>query len=130
MRVYNNNDEYGDCGPFDTESFEALADEMRPTFEMYADDWEDGEVETPHPDIMDREDYMAHLRREFIAGLTEVCTLAMTNGTTDYEVDVHDDCDDFHAAAIDAWPYVRDYAGTCKYSVLRHDGEPIEEGTF
>lgn len=33
---YNHNESYGDCGPFEAESAEALADEMEPSFELWA----------------------------------------------------------------------------------------------
>lgn len=35
---YNNNEMYGDCGPFEAESKEDLADEMTETFESWADE--------------------------------------------------------------------------------------------
>jgi len=63
FNVYNNNDAYGDCGPFEIEAdtFEAacekLADKMWPSFEMWIVNG-------------DTTQGFDEMRAEFIAGLT------------------------------------------------------------
>jgi len=60
MNTYrNNNGAYGESGPFKATSREALADEMMPTFEEWAD--QPGATQT-----------VEQMRREFIAGLERV----------------------------------------------------------
>ena len=92
MRIYNNNPAFGDEGPHEATSFEALADEMQPSFEEWADEEEArdtrGDWEDP---LAPREERIAQMRREFIAGLTEVYTLAMTDGQNDQTEEVHAD---------------------------------------
>ena len=61
-KYYNNNERYGDAGPFEAESREALADEMMPTFELWAREAAArGEAAS-----------VAKMREEFITGLDEV----------------------------------------------------------
>jgi hypothetical protein len=71
MLVRNNNECYGDEGPFEVESFESLANEMRPNFEA----WVDEEMSDPDFECEDREAtralMLASLREDFIAGLVK-----------------------------------------------------------
>ena len=66
MKIYNNNDAYGDCGPFEAESFEALADEMRDLFIEWS------EAEAVQSDDENQHSIFKRMRRDFIEGLTEV----------------------------------------------------------
>jgi len=70
MRIYNNKPEFGDAGPHEAESFEALADEMQPNFEEWARD-EENQAEYPD-ELSPRWERIAAMRREFLAGLVEV----------------------------------------------------------
>lgn len=76
MKIYNNNDAYGWCGPFESESFESLADEMMGTFrEWAAEIWdrdEDDAIDLPRGEFIAEE--VDRMRAEFIAGLTEVAS--------------------------------------------------------
>jgi len=70
---YNNNDAYGDSGPYEAESKEALADEVRETFEEFAKQlWfsDDTETDLEKSEFMEIE--IARMREEFISGLDEV----------------------------------------------------------
>lgn len=74
MKVFRNTNEYfGEPGPFESDSKEALATEMQSTFDVWADEesrndeWWDGERNT-----FDRDAWMANCRAEFIAALEEV----------------------------------------------------------
>ena len=70
MKIYNNNPAYGDGGPHEAESFEALANEMQPNFEEWA---RDEENQAEHPDELDsRVERIESMRAEFVAGLVEV----------------------------------------------------------
>lgn len=70
----NNNDKYGDVGPHEVESKEALADEMEPSFKLWAktayylemEEYPGVDPETFIPKEVER------MRREFIEGLEEV----------------------------------------------------------
>jgi hypothetical protein len=57
MKIINNNPRFGTEGPFDSESFETLADEMAPCFETWADEGSKT---------------VEQLRAEFISGLEEI----------------------------------------------------------
>jgi hypothetical protein len=76
MKIRNTKPEFGDCGPFEADSFEALADEMTERFLLWADEVFD---ECNDPDLgidVDRDawvdGYTARLRDDFIRGLEEV----------------------------------------------------------
>jgi len=61
IKFYNRNESFGACGPFRSESKEALADAMMPIFEeWYVENTEDSPS---------REEYVSEVKREFIAGL-------------------------------------------------------------
>lgn len=66
MKLYNTNEKYGDWGPFDAESKEALADEMGDLLRKWA-------AEKLGEKAMADElnDLLAMMRCEFIAGLVE-----------------------------------------------------------
>ena len=69
----NNNESFGWVGPFEAESREALADEMMPSFEEWANDayghWlQDSEA----GEEVDRAGWIAQTRDEFIASLEEI----------------------------------------------------------
>ncbi len=78
MKIYNNNDEFGYCGPFEAESFEALADEMMPALEQWADEKlsryndqvEEGLLDAE--DIPTLEDIIEEMRDDFISGLEDI----------------------------------------------------------
>jgi hypothetical protein len=74
MQIYNNNPAFGDTGPFDAESFGALADEMESTFRTWAaEKWlEAPESETGASKYSFVERTVTLMRREFIAGLQRV----------------------------------------------------------
>lgn len=80
MLIYNNNPGFGDCGPFEAKSFEALADEMASTFAEWAhDEWvqfvSDGPSVEFVPECPKYEASAAdRMRGEFITGLTRVLT--------------------------------------------------------
>ena len=38
MKIYNNNENFGYCGPFEAESIDALVAEMMPTLRDWADE--------------------------------------------------------------------------------------------
>ena len=68
---YNSNDAFGEPGPFEAESAEALADEMEETFKDWArSEWENdfATTEGKHQFVPRR---VQEMRREFIAGLEE-----------------------------------------------------------
>lgn len=71
IKFYNNNDLYGYCGPFEAESKEALADEMKPSFDEWADNvWNSSRID--EDDISEEEwkkSYIEEMRAEFITGL-------------------------------------------------------------
>ena len=69
---YNTKPEFGMGGPFDAPSRESLADEMLPTFTLWAEEkWNKDE----DPSVPNKESYIYEaihdMRREFIAGLEE-----------------------------------------------------------
>jgi len=66
---YNNNDLYGDAGPHEAESKEALADEYEGMFREWAREVEN-EADTSLP--FDEDAEVDRMRKEFIAGLEEV----------------------------------------------------------
>jgi len=72
MKIYNNNDLFGMPGPFEAESFEALADEMTPTFEAWAEEeWGNDDDDERHMcDAVPPR--VATMRAEFLKGLEEV----------------------------------------------------------
>ena len=78
MKIYNNNPAFGDGGPFEAESFEALADEVEDLFNDAArEEYEALVMDSPGEEfIPSRESYEAsareRLRKEFIDGLTVV----------------------------------------------------------
>jgi rubrerythrin len=83
MMIYNNNPNFGDCGPFDVDAptfrlaCHFLANEMRPNFETWAQEQEERHAAdvmfNPRlPEFMPREKRIAEMRREFLKGLTEV----------------------------------------------------------
>ena len=59
MLIRNTNDAYGDSGPFEADSFEALADEMTVSFQLWID-------------CGDTEQTLEEQRKEFIEGLEDV----------------------------------------------------------
>jgi len=70
---YNNNDAYGDGGPYEAESKEALADEVKETFEEFAKQlWFSSDTETDLEKSEFMEIKIARMREEFISGLDEV----------------------------------------------------------
>ena len=67
---YNNNDRFGDSGPFEAESAESLADGMMDTFKIWANEhFLKGKIE-----FGDIDAEIASMRDEFIKGLEEVGT--------------------------------------------------------
>lgn len=78
MKIYNTNDAFGHAGPFEAESFEALADEMMPTIKTWAEeklDRFDDAVAHGEADADDRpqlSDIIDRIRDEFIDGLEEM----------------------------------------------------------
>lgn len=60
-KYYNNNERYGDAGPFEAKSKEELADEMMPTFELWAKEAAANDAES-----------VEEMREEFISSLEEV----------------------------------------------------------
>jgi hypothetical protein len=62
----NNNGKYGDAGPFDAESKEELADEMMPTFELWAKE------AAVRGETNDAESLVEEMRDEFISSLEEM----------------------------------------------------------
>lgn len=73
MRIYNNDPSFGDCGPFECPSFEALADLMQSKFETWAREHLDT---TLGPLPVTPAQYIAQdvqgMRERFLAGLTQV----------------------------------------------------------
>jgi hypothetical protein len=65
-RFYNNNDAYGEPGPFEAESREALADEMMPTFRKWALEAQTRGSESKLSSLI------AEMRSEFITSLEEI----------------------------------------------------------
>lgn len=74
MKLYNNNPEFGDAGPFEAESQSALAVEMDATFREWAEQrWLDtAESESAPNRHAFIERTVSEMRAEFIDGLTEV----------------------------------------------------------
>ena len=70
-KFYNNNERYGDCGPFQAETREALADEMADTFEQWANEEYDRNEEQGNGEEFKKQ-AIAKMRSEFISGLDEV----------------------------------------------------------
>ena len=72
MRYYNTNEKYGEPGPFEAESKEALADEMMDTFKRWSFE---KILKDDLPCLVSFEDaefkYIHEMRTEFIAGLEE-----------------------------------------------------------
>lgn len=63
---YNNNDLYGEAGPHEAESMDALANEYQETFKQWAQEEDDRGRDERIEEIIQR------LRQEFIDGLEEV----------------------------------------------------------
>ncbi|MDD5542817.1 MAG: hypothetical protein PHX83_06550 [Acidobacteriia bacterium] len=82
MKIYNNNPAFGDCGPFESEAetfesaCEKLADEIRPSFELWARERLDVLEQDSGETVGDVEqwisDDISEMRDKFIAGLAEV----------------------------------------------------------
>lgn len=78
MKIINTNELFGDRGPFDADSFEALADEMMPTITDWAQEELskfDDMVEHYEADDVDRpqlHDIIQQMRDDFIDGLEEI----------------------------------------------------------
>lgn len=74
MSTYRNTDErFGFSDPFEAESREAMADEMQPSFETWADEAEARYYESgTHQTAFDRDAWIANCREEFIDALEEV----------------------------------------------------------
>lgn len=73
MKIYNNNPDFGDAGPHEAESFEALADEMIENFREWAiDEWLENSDGTQSVTDTALAPIVARLQTEFIAGLNEV----------------------------------------------------------
>jgi hypothetical protein len=75
MKTYiNTNDQFGDIGPVDAESKEALADEMQESFKVWADDemLRHHEINGAWPERHVYHEFIEQLRSDFIAGLKEV----------------------------------------------------------
>ena len=76
MKIRNNSPRFGDCGPFDAESFEDLADEMEGAFDQWArEEWQDLVCSVSKDESVPMlRDYLIvavdRLRAEFIEGLT------------------------------------------------------------
>lgn len=94
MPWYRNNDEgFGDPGPFEADSKEAFADEMMPMFRHFLDEgdgWDEEEVQ--------------EMRERFIKALEEVRFYTMSDGVA------HDSCtascmDEAIAFARDSWSW-------------------------
>ncbi len=73
----NTSDKFGDVGPLQASSKEAIADEMRPTFESWIDEAEATAVEMAHElgielPSFNRAEALNRLRDEFIAALEEI----------------------------------------------------------
>jgi len=70
-KYYNNDERYGDCGPFGAESREALADEMEPTLREWAiDEYHQSDTDIDMDQFVTKA--IAEMRTEFISGLEEV----------------------------------------------------------
>jgi hypothetical protein len=69
MWIYIDSDEFGDPGPFEAESFEALVDEVADVLEEMVDN----QVDVPGS----REERIAEMREEFVSVLVD-CTAAQT----------------------------------------------------
>ena len=75
MKIRNNNPGYGDAGPFEAASFEALADEMTSLFHDWANDHLTEELDRGfevHDEAAYIAERIAEMRAELIAGLEEV----------------------------------------------------------
>lgn len=76
MLIYNNNPEFGFEGPFDSESFETLADEMETFFyDWVQQKWERYQDEMYQDEISKEEFFaesIADMRKKFISGLEDV----------------------------------------------------------
>jgi hypothetical protein len=83
MKIYNNNPNFGNAGPFDIDAptflmaCSQLANEMQPNFKTWAQEQEDRHAadilfNLRLPEFMPREKRIAEMRREFLKGLTEV----------------------------------------------------------
>lgn len=70
----NTSEQFGDAGPFEAESKEALADEMQQSFEMWADEemLRHHEINEVWPGRHVYHETIEQLRSDFIAGLKEV----------------------------------------------------------
>ena len=73
---YNNDDRYGEAGPFEAENREELVAEMEPTFKTWAEElWDKTNTETRNG--MDYDAFIADaietMRDEFSNALEEVC---------------------------------------------------------
>jgi len=73
MKYYNPNPEFGDAGPHEAESKEALADEMADLFSDWASD-EVAEYGITGSELIacEQVEVMLRMRSEFINGLEEV----------------------------------------------------------
>ena len=77
MKIQNNNESFGYAGPFEAESFDSLADEMMPTFKIWANEDIDkfrdaafhGEADPADEPGLD--ELIHEMRDEFIDGLEE-----------------------------------------------------------
>ena len=83
MKIYNNNPNFGSCGPFESEAPTFLmacsefANEMQKNFKTWAKEQEDRHAADAMfnpglPEFMSREKRIAEMRREFLKGLTEI----------------------------------------------------------
>jgi len=72
MWYRNTNERYGFAGPFEAESEEALADEMRPSLESWADELIERSGSLDDSDGPSRESIIANMRQEFIDALEAV----------------------------------------------------------
>jgi len=72
MKLYNNQPEYGEAGPWECESDEQLANDMVPSFTMWAAaEWlQDDETTEDRETFINRR--IDEMRDEFLGGLCEV----------------------------------------------------------
>lgn len=71
MKIVNNNEKFGEAGPFEAESFVSLADEMSANFEYWAKELCSSEYSLGDWDDL-KDKLIAKIRDEFIAGLERV----------------------------------------------------------
>lgn len=111
MPWYRNNEEgFGDPGPFDAESKEAFADEMMPTFRHFLDEgdgWDEEELQS--------------MRERFIEALEEVRFYTMSDGVA-HDFCTASDMDGAIAFARDSWSWA-DPSGDYDVTIREYGSE-------